>query len=163
MRSELNLEQLFTILDQHGVKYILVGMMAAVTHGADYPTYDIDITPALSEDNMDRLSAALRDMDARIRVEGTPEGFPFDHDGDSLSRTQVWNLTTKYGDVDLCLVPSGTTGYQDMVRDAESKKLFGVLVQVASLADVIRSKQAANRPKDQRVLPALRELLSKTS
>ena len=31
----------------------------------------------------------------------------------------------------------------------------------ASLGDVIRSKQAANRPKDQRVLPTLRELLAK--
>ena len=32
---------------------------------------------------------------------------------------------------------------------------------VASLADVIRSKQAANRPKDQRVLPTLRALLAR--
>ncbi len=31
---------------------------------------------------------------------------------------------------------------------------------VASLADIIRSKQAANRPKDQRVLPVLREILA---
>jgi hypothetical protein len=33
-------------------------------------------------------------------------------------------------------------------------------VRISSLADVIRSKQAANRPKDQRVLPTLRRLLS---
>jgi hypothetical protein len=35
-----------------------------------------------------------------------------------------------------------------------------VTVRIASLADVIRSKQAANRPKDQRVLPTLREILA---
>jgi hypothetical protein len=34
----------------------------------------------------------------------------------------------------------------------------GSVVRIASLADVIRSKQAANRPKDQRVLPTLRRL-----
>ncbi|WP_286141418.1 hypothetical protein [Mycobacterium sp. GA-1199] len=34
-------------------------------------------------------------------------------------------------------------------------------VEIASLADVIRSKQAANRPKDHRVLPTLRELLAR--
>ena len=34
-------------------------------------------------------------------------------------------------------------------------------VEIASLGDVIRSKQAANRPKDQRVLPTLRELLAR--
>ncbi|MHA0290235.1 hypothetical protein ACXYX3_27845 (plasmid) [Mycobacterium sp. C3-094] len=34
---------------------------------------------------------------------------------------------------------------------------------IASLSDVIRSKQAANRPKDQRVLPTLRDLLANKS
>jgi hypothetical protein len=32
-------------------------------------------------------------------------------------------------------------------------------VPVAALEDVIRSKEAANRPKDQRALPVLRQLL----
>jgi hypothetical protein len=34
---------------------------------------------------------------------------------------------------------------------------------VASLADVIRSKEAAGRPRDRAALPALRELLSQQS
>ncbi|WP_263987711.1 hypothetical protein [Mycolicibacterium novocastrense] len=34
-------------------------------------------------------------------------------------------------------------------------------VEIASLADVIRAEQAANRPKDQRVLPTLREPLAR--
>jgi hypothetical protein len=42
-------------------------------------------------------------------------------------------------------------------------ELFGVSVPVASLADVVRSKQAANRPKDQRVLPTLRKILARGS
>jgi hypothetical protein len=33
-------------------------------------------------------------------------------------------------------------------------------VHIASLSDVIRSKAAADRPKDRRVLPALREILA---
>jgi hypothetical protein len=37
--------------------------------------------------------------------------------------------------------------------------LMGRTVAVASLADVIRSKEAANRPKDQVALPTLRLLL----
>jgi hypothetical protein len=41
--------------------------------------------------------------------------------------------------------------------------LYGVAVQIASLADVIRSKQAANRPKDQRLLPTLRAILARRS
>ncbi len=38
-------------------------------------------------------------------------------------------------------------------------KIGNVTLAVASLEDVIRSKEAANRPKDQRSLPVLRQLL----
>jgi predicted nucleotidyltransferase len=55
---------------------------------------------------------------------------------------------------------SSTTGFVDLDHDAEVVDVGGVHVRVASLADVIRSKQAANRPKDQRVLPVLREILA---
>jgi len=50
--------------------------------------------------------------------------------------------------------------YDDLIRDATHNNLSGIEVRVASLADIIRSKQAANRPKDQRVLPTLREILA---
>ena len=38
---------------------------------------------------------------------------------------------------------------------------LGVHFRLASLADVIRSKEAAGRPKDQIALPILRELLKR--
>jgi predicted nucleotidyltransferase len=38
-------------------------------------------------------------------------------------------------------------------------RIGGLKVAVAALEDVIRSKEAANRPKDQGSLPVLRELL----
>ena len=72
----------------------------------------------------------------------------------------AWNLTTRLGDLDISFVPSGTTGFADLNENADPVDLFGVAVRVASLADVVRSKQAANRPKDQRVLPTLREILA---
>lgn len=72
----------------------------------------------------------------------------------------MWNLHTSMGLLAIALVPSGTRGYDDLVRAAVEVELFGRRVKVASLGDIIRSKQAANRPKDQRVLPVLRELWS---
>ena len=84
----------------------------------------------------------------------------FAHNAESLSAVRVWNLTTMYGDLDISFVPSGTGGYVDLVRDSSLRDVDGVRVRMASLADIIRSKQAANRPKDQRVLPVLREILA---
>jgi hypothetical protein len=45
-------------------------------------------------------------------------------------------------------------------QDAQTMELAGLTVSVASLADVIRMKQIANEPLDQRVLPTLREILA---
>jgi hypothetical protein len=109
---------------------------------------------------MANLSEALRALGARIRTDAAIGGRPFDHDGESLAAAGVWNLTTEVGDLDISLVPTGTGGYVDLVRAAKETEIFGVVVPIASLEDIIRSKQAANRPRDQRVLPTLRELLA---
>lgn len=160
---ELDLGRLLAVLDRHEVSYVMIGGLAAVAHGSPFPTEDLDITPASDISNLTRLSAALSDLAARIRVDGMPDGLPFAHDAASLAAVQVWNLTTRLGDLDISFVPSGTKGFGDLNGSAEPIELDGVVVWVASLADVIRSKQAANRPKDQRVLPTLRELLARRS
>jgi len=160
VRPELDGPALFSVLRQHQVDFVLIGGLAAVAHGSPVPTEDIDITPEQSDQNLGRLSAALREMGARVRVEGVEGGTPFSHDAASLASVGVWNLVTPFGELDIRLVPAGTTGFVDLDHDAEVMDVGGVHIRVASLADVIRSKQAANRPKDQRVLPVLREILA---
>jgi hypothetical protein len=160
MPAELDLARLLAVLQRHRVSYVLIGGLAAVYHGSPFPTEDADITPATGADNLARLSSALTELKARLRTEAAPKGLAFAHDASSLAAAATWNLTTAAGDLDISFTPSGTTGYKDLARDARAAKLFGSVVQVASLADVIRSKQAANRPKDQRVLPTLRRMLS---
>lgn len=157
--EELDLQRLFAVLHTHRVAYVLIGGLAAVVHGSPFPTEDADITPKDDHQNLDRLAAALRELSARIRTEGMPGGLPFACDAVSLAAAQTWNLTTDAGDLDIAFRPSGTAGYGDLRRDATPVELYGLTVAVASLSDVVRSKQAANRPKDQRVLPVLRELL----
>lgn len=156
---ELDLERLLGVLHRHEVTYILIGGLAAVFHGSPFPTEDADITPKADHANLDRLAAALRELNARVRTESEPAGVPFVCNAASLAAVRTWNLVTDAGDLDLSFEPSGTRGYSDLRRDASSVELYGITTQVASLADVIRSKQAANRPKDQRVLPTLREIL----
>lgn len=101
------------------------------------------------------MSAALHELNAQIRTADLPEGLPFDHDGASLSRARIWNLTTPFGEFDLSFAPSGTEGYRDLARHAHVIESYGQLVPVADLDDVIRSKEAAGRPKDILHLPIL--------
>ncbi|MHC4108109.1 MAG: hypothetical protein ACYSTY_08495 [Planctomycetota bacterium] len=139
--------------------------MAAILHGDVGVTIDLDIVPQREPENLDRLAAALRTLEARIRTAGQPEAHDFDCSGDflrNLAPDSILNLTTTAGDLDVTFQPSGTRGYADLHRDAiEIEVADGVRILVASLADVIRSKEAADREKDRLVLPRLRRLLER--
>jgi hypothetical protein len=156
---EFHPDRILQVLRQHEVTFVLIGGLAATAHGSPLVTNDVDITPERSRENLERLSDALKELGARIRTSIEPEGLPFDHDADSLDRMEVLNLVTDAGDLDVSLIPTGTKGFGDLERQAVVMKPFGVLTEVASLADVVRSKEAAGRLKDLAALPTLRRLL----
>lgn len=158
---ELKAGEILSVLEKHRVQFVLIGGLAALVHGSPFPTEDLDLTPEASEENLSRLSDALRELDAKVRAAEVDEPLPFNHDATSLAAVRVWNLVSPHGIVDISFVPAGTEGYPDLARDAVDTPIFGVVVKVASLADIIRSKQAANRLKDLRVLPTLREILAR--
>lgn len=148
-------------LQRHEVEFILIGGMAAAMHGSPLLTQDIDITPVRTEPNLRRLSDALRELEAKIRAVELDEPLPFSHDARSLAAVDVWNLATPHGFFDISFTPTGTAGYDDLRRDAVETSFRGLRIWVASLADVIRSKEAAGRDKDRRALPVLREILAR--
>lgn len=158
---ELDAAAIVSVLERHGVEYVLIGGLAAIVHGSPFPTEDLDLTPEASRENLTRLLAALRELDAKVRAAELDEALPIGHNADSPAAVRVWNLVTARGFLDISFVPTGTQGYADLARDAVDTPIFGATVKVASLADIIRSKQAANRLKDQRVLPTLREILAR--
>lgn len=155
---------LFTVLGAHDVDYVLIGGLAGVLHGSPAMTNDADIVPDADRPNLERLAAALGDLDARLRSPEDPEGVAFDPHPVLLASMAMLNLTTRCGDLDLSFTPAGTDGYHDLARRAVTFAIDDLEVQVAALDDVIRSKEAANRPKDHATLPilyALREELDR--
>jgi hypothetical protein len=152
-------EEIFRVLDHHQVEYVVIGGVAATLHGSNLRTGDVDICPARDEANLTRLAKALREVNARIRTQGVPEGLPFACDAGFLAQVDLLNLVTRYGDFDISFIPAGTTGYEDLKRGAVRVDLDPVIVPVASLEDVIRSKKAAGRPKDLQQVPVLETLL----
>lgn len=154
-------EAILEALRRHGVDVIVIGGFAARIYGSPMLTSDIDVVPNRAADNLARLSAALTELDAKVRAAEVDEPLPFAHDATSLAAARVWNLTTRYGDLDLTFEPAGTRGYDDLRRDAIDVVVRGTSFSLASLADVVRSKEAAGRDKDRRALPVLRELLAR--
>lgn len=158
--SEPDFEALLGVLSAHHVKYVVIGGFAALLAGSPFPTEDVDVTPDASLANLERLSRALAELQAAIRVDGD-EPVAFAHDAQSLAAMNLLNLTTKHGYLDIALIPSGTRGFADLDSSAYDAQIAGVSIRVAALADVIRSKEAAGRDKDRRVLPVLRDLLKR--
>ncbi len=151
-------DALLEVLHRREVRYVLIGGLAAAMRGSATPTFDVDITPAAGSANLARLSGALTDLNARIRVDGIPGGLPFSHDAASLAQMTTLNLVTRFGDLDIVFDPAGIASYSQWEADATLVTVLGVPVQVASLDDIIRSKEAAGRDKDRLQLPMLRAL-----
>ncbi len=157
--SLLQADEIFACLDRYRVRYVLIGGLAAVLQGSPIATFDVDVCPARDPADLRRLAGALEELDARIRAPNAAEGIPFPRDAAFLSNVQVLNLVTRFGDFDISFHPSGTQGFEDLSKSSVAIRVGGVEINVAALQDVIRSKEAANRPKDQRSLPVLRQLL----
>lgn len=141
-------ERLLQTLYKHKVQFVLIGALAARLYGFPRLTADADITPAEDKKNLERLAIALRGLNAKVHTESIPEGLEFDCSAPTLARARIWNLVTDAGRLDLAFEPSGTKGYADLARDAEKFEAFGIEFLAASVDDIIRSKRAADRPKD---------------
>lgn len=157
--APLDPERLIVTLAKHGVDYVLIGAVAARLQGFPRMTADADITPARNRANLERLAAALSELDARVYTDSVPEGLPFDCSASMLARSDLWNLVTSAGRLDVAFTPSGTGGYEDLIRSAVAFDVFGTTLEVASLEDIIRSKTAAGRPQDVQDVVILREIL----
>jgi hypothetical protein len=156
----LDAATILQVLNRLGVRYVVTGGLAAQLQGGGYPTLDIDITPAMDRANLALLAAALREMDARLRADGLPPGgMRIPLDGRTFSRVQTMTFSTAIGPLDVAVRPDGTEGYPDLIKAAVEVEYGGEVVRIAHLRDVIRSKEAAGRPKDVEQLPELRRRL----
>jgi hypothetical protein len=152
--------RLLEALDRQGVRFVVVGGIAARLRGSPTVTRDLDICYARDAANLRALAAVMGDLHAQLRA--APPGLPFHPDARTLRAGDTFALETDAGDLDILGTPAGTDGFADLARSATPTDLGGVTVLVAAVEDLIRMKRAAGRPKDLievEVLGALRDEL----
>ena len=157
--APLDPERLIQTLGRHGVAYVLIGALAARLQGFPRLTADADIAPARDTENLERLATALRELHARVYTESVPEGLPFETSAATLACAELWTLITAAGRLDLVFAPSGTSGFADLRHGAVRFEVFGVEILASDLPDLIRSKEATDRPQDRQDILVLREML----
>lgn len=114
MPAEPDPLEILRTLERHGVRYVLIGAAAARVAGAPVVTEDIDVTPATSRGNLERLAAALRELDARLRSSVEPQGVAFPVDPEMLIGAECgpWSRQRATSTSASCLrAPAATTTY----------------------------------------------------
>jgi hypothetical protein len=142
---------LLQTLDKRRVTYIVIGGFARVLQGTEEITRGLDIVPSTRPENLRRLDAALRDLDAR-----QPDGRELTIDENTIAAQPVVELATEHGQLKLVPEPAGTRGYDDLRRAATREPLGrGVRPSVASIGDLARMVSALG---DEERLPQLMQL-----
>lgn len=145
--ADFNALELFRALGHHRVEYITIGGVAIQAYGGQRMTQDLDVAIAGSTDNMNRLAAALIDIDGRIlgpdgqRSKSVPSG-PL------LASGEQWHLITAHGLLDVLTLPAHLGSFADVRARAHDVHLGDLLIPIAHRDDLLRMKRAAGRPQD---------------
>jgi hypothetical protein len=137
-------------LNGHGVRFVLIGGVAAQVHDLPVPaTVDIDVTPARDDANLHRLAEAFDDLDAGL--------YTADEGGTWFPRVPVQNwaqydtlhLMTRFGPVDVVFAPDGAErGFDQLQPMAEPRQVGTEVALVISVSAWEHLKRAAGRQKD---------------
>ena len=141
------LERIDAVMATHRVEYVVIGGQAETLMGSPRVTYDVDLCYLRTTDNMARLAAALRDLDARLR--NVPADLPFVLDGRTLELGNNFTFHTSVVDLDILGYVEPIGDYHDVVRAAEAYPIAdGRTVRTIGLDDLIRVKSTIKRFKD---------------
>jgi hypothetical protein len=153
--------QLLQRINEQHVEYVLIGELAALVHGCPTAESTVVIVPARFGRNLTRLARALKAVHARgrgptVAGQSTPELTP-----EGLKALGHWRLSTAHGALDVDFEPPATAGHLDLFENARRIPLGGdIEAEVASVADLLRIAEMRRGPRDEALLPVLRESLA---
>ena len=150
-------ESLICRLASGDVRFVVIGGFAGTMLGSPRTTIDLDIVYARDEENLERLVRTLEPLSPTLR--GAPPNLPFVLDVATLARGLNFTLTTSLGDLDLLGEVVGGGTYEQLLPHTHRLTVFDAEVSVVTLAQLIRLKRAAGRPRDLAVLAELEALL----
>jgi len=133
-------------LNKHAVEYVLVGGVAAVVHGSQLVTGDVDICSPLEAPNLARIVAALSGLQARFRM--TPDRRPLPLEPERLAGFKNLYLETDLGQLDVLSEIAGVGDYGAVASHTVTLDLGATTCRILDLDTLILSKKALGRPRD---------------
>jgi hypothetical protein len=178
-RAEPDIEALLAVLDRHGVRYVVTGSVAARLHGVPLEAGDLDVTPALDQENLDHLASALEEVGADLDPEepfgrwetddaGERRWLAFEPTAADRKAREEWRprpedpasfdhlVRTRFGAFDV--VPEIAGSYDELRRRAMAIEVDGRSVWVESIEDQLATLTIPRRSKDAARVRALRAI-----
>ena len=158
--TALDLSAILEGLLEADIKFILVGGLAAVVQGAPVTTMDVDIVHNRSSENISKLLAFLKSIDATYRrpddkVIGPNEG--------DISGMGHFLFTTQFGPLDvLAFIEQGKT-YEDLLEHTVEIEFRGHIIRVLNLKALVELKKTSRDAKDKQRLIVLEETLKQVN
>jgi predicted nucleotidyltransferase len=159
LSDESDLERIARILLRHQVEFLVIGGQAEILMGSPRVTYDTDLCYRRSKQNLERLAAALGELQPSFR--GAPRDLPIVLDAHALALGSNYTLNTAMGPLDLLGWVEPLGAYEALLPASETYWLGDLAVRTIGLEDLIRIKQHIGRAKDRESLLqllAIREL-----
>jgi len=152
MNAQPILFTLARVLDEQRLEAVLIGNAAAALQGAPVTTVDFDFLFRKTPTNIRKLKAIAKSLGAMLLRPYYPASglYRITRDDDQLQLDFMGRI-------------DGVRSIEGMRRRASRMDMGGHALLVASLADIIRSKRAAGRPRDQAVLEILEKVLHETT
>lgn len=153
---------LFSTLTMSGVRFVVVGGLAAVLHGVDRLTADVDVVVDLDADRMvDAIraitAAGYRPMAPVDPVElADPDKRGAWQRDKGMKVFSFWDSTAARPTVDVlleCPIP-----FAELWRDSIGVPIGDLQVRIASREHLIRMKAASGRARDMEDIARLRDL-----
>ena len=134
-------------LEQVGLDAVLIGNAAAALQGAPVTTVDFDFMFRKTPRNMRKLKALARVLAATVLRPYYPA-------------SDLYRVVREDGlQVDFMATIHGIRSFEGLRERAIAIDIDDISLRVASLADIIKSKRAARRPRDLAVLDVLEKAL----
>ena len=138
MQLQQDFKEFLKYLNSHGVEYLLVGGYAVGYYGYPRATADMDIWIAVSEQNAERAVTALRDF-----------GMPPDETTGMLLMKKKSMIRMGVPPVRIEVITNASgVDFEECYRHRVPVEIDGMMVNVISLEDLKRNKQASGRYKD---------------
>ncbi len=139
-------------LHRHGVRWVMSGSTVAALYGAALIPNDLDVVPALDEQNLVRLAGLLDEVHA------VPAYFAPPRKGPTLEQCLAWRpepptaqqldhlFVTSLGMLDI--PPSLTGNYEELMTSAREITIAGIQVWICDPRQMLDRLPAKARAKD---------------